>query len=206
VPGGAVAAVALAAGGTTIATAGADGAVRLWQAGGSPMTLTSAGPALSGLAGDVTTLAFSPDGGTLAAAAVKAVGLWDVRQPGHPALLGTPLSGPSGQVLSVAFNPAGSSLAAGTIDGSTWLWNVTAPAHPVLVANLLAAGGQVTDVAFSPSGGQLAAANGNGVHLWTTSPAAALSGICANLGQALTPMEWAGSVPGVAYQAPCPAG
>jgi len=57
----------------------------------------------------------------------------------------------------------------------------------------------------SPSGASLAATSYEGtVHLWDTSPVAALAEVCGNLGQAVTPAEWASNVPGVPYRAPCP--
>ena len=62
--------------------------------------------------------------------------------------------------------------------------------------------------AFSPGGSQLAAAsfNDNTVRLWDTSPAAARAAVCGNLGQPLSPAEWASYVPGVPYRAPCSLG
>ena len=52
-------------------------------------------------------VAFSPDGGLLAAAgAGDDVMLWDMRAPGHPVRLGAPLTGPANTVYSLAFSPA----------------------------------------------------------------------------------------------------
>jgi WD40 repeat protein len=136
----------------------------------------------------------------------KTVHLWNVSDPGQPVALGQPLTGPSGYVWAATFSPDGKTLAVGVTDGTVWLWNVAAPAHPVLTATLTGPAGHVYGVAFSPSGDQLAATSYEGtVHLWDTSPAAALSEICGNLGQAITPAEWASNVPGVPYRAPCPA-
>jgi WD40 repeat protein len=200
----AVSGLAFAASGTLVAAAGADGTVRLWQVAGR--SLTAAGTAAGAGTGGPAALAFSPDSKTLAAgAAGNTVRLWNVTNPGQPAPLGT-LTGPSGAVRSAAFSPDGTTLAGGGADGTVWLWNVAAPAQPSLTATLTAAAGDVTGLAFSPSGAQLAAADGGTVHLFATSPAAAAAAVCGNLGQALTPAEWAGYVPGVAYRAPCPAG
>jgi WD40 repeat protein len=135
----------------------------------------------------------------------KTVRLWDVADPAHPVLLGKPLTGLSGSAWAAEFSPDGKVLAVGVTDGTVWLWNVSAPAHPVLSATLTGPTGHVYGVAFSPSGAQLAAASYDGsVHLWDTGAATAVSGICADQGQALTKAEWSRYVPGVAYQAACP--
>jgi len=132
------------------------------------------------------------------------VRLWNVADPAHPALVGTPLTGPTGYVWAVAFSPDGSTLAAGVTDGTVWLWNVADPAHPVLIATLTGPQGHVFSVAFSPSGRTLAAASNDGtVHLWDASPAAAEADVCADAGQQLTRQEWAAYVPGLPYRAPC---
>ena len=68
----------------------------------------------------VETVAFSPNGQTLASASDDgAVRLWDVR--GHRAL-GAPLRGRKGAVLGVAFSPDGRTLASGGDDGTVRLW------------------------------------------------------------------------------------
>jgi WD40 repeat protein len=200
--------VAFAPDGATVAAASTDNVVRLWHVtGGAAPALTLAGHPLGGMASYAIGLAFSPDSKTLAVgSADKTVHLWDVADPAHPVALGTPLTGPSGYVWAAAFSPSGTTLAVGVTDGTVWLWNVANPRHPVLIATLTGPANHVYSVAFSPSGDQLAAASYEGtVHLWDTSPAAAAAEICGNLGQALTPAEWASYVPGVPYRTPCPA-
>ena len=79
--------------------------------GGEPPTGNTAG---------VTTVAFAPDGRTLATAGGRNLGirkwdgtviLWDLSDPGAPARLGEPLTGHPGGVSAVAFAPDGRTLA-----------------------------------------------------------------------------------------------
>jgi WD40 repeat protein len=198
--------VAFAPDGATVAAASTDDVVSLWHVtGGAAPSLTSSGPPLGGMASYAIGLAFSPDSKLLAVgSADKTVHLWDVANPGRPSALGAPLTGPSGYVWAAAFSPSGTTLAVGVTDGTVWLWNVASPAHPALIAVLTNPANHVYGVAFAPNGDQLAATSYEGtVHLWDTSPSAAVAQLCGDLGQAITPAEWAAEVPGVPYRAPC---
>jgi WD40 repeat protein len=179
--------------------------VQLWRLT-SGDGLVRAGRDLGGMASYPIGLAFTPDSRTLAIGnSDKSVYLWNVASPAHPRPVGAPLSGPSGQTWSVAFSPDGKALAAGANDGTVWLWNLADPGHPALTATLSGMPGHVFSVAFSPDGSQLAAASYDDgtVRLWDTSAAAARAAICGNLGQPVSPKEWASYVPGVPYRAPC---
>ena len=199
--------VVFAPDGKTIAAASVNtDSVQLWRLT-SGDGLVSAGPDLGGMASYPIGLAFTPDSRTLAIGnSDKHVYLWDVASPARPRRLGAPLTGPSGQAWAVAISPDGKTLAAGANDGTVWLWNLADSAHPALTATLSAMPGHVFSVAFSPDGSQLAAASydDDTVRLWDTSPTAARATVCANLGQPLSPGEWASYVPGVPYRAPCP--
>jgi WD40 repeat protein len=198
--------VAFAPDGQTIAAASVNtDSVQLWRLT-SGDGLVRAGPDLGGMASYPIGLAFTPDSRTLAIGnSDKNVYLWDVASPAHPRPLGAPLTGPSGQTWAVAISPDGTTLAAGANDGTVWLWNLADPARPALSATLTGLPGHVFSVAFSPGGAQLAAASfdDDTVRLWDTSPAAARAAVCGNLGQPLSPGEWASYVPGVPYRAPC---
>ena len=142
---------------------------------------------LPGAKGSVYTVAYSPDGHTLAAGYVhqNTVRLWDVSDPSHPAALGAPLPEDGGvdSILSLAFSPDGHTLAVGGHtnnrgDGGSGgfvdLWNLTSPSHPVLLGRPANTGvgdwdamSSVLSLAFSPDGRTLAAVRSAGVvSLW----------------------------------------
>ena len=103
--------------------------------------------------GHVTSVAFSPDGKTLAGGTADgSVVLWDVATRRQVGVLTSAAGGI--QAWSVAFSPDGKTLAAGDLDGTVTLWDVTTHRQ---VAALTAPGAvTVTSVAFSPDGKTLA--------------------------------------------------
>jgi WD40 repeat protein/class 3 adenylate cyclase len=153
-----VLAVAFGPDGSTLAAAGAEGKVVLWDAAHDDATL----PTLDSGQSAVFGVAFSPDGSTLAAAAADGkVVLWDAAH--DYARLPTLDSG--GAVSGVAFSPDGSTLAAAGADGKVRLWDA---AHDYARLPTLESGqSTVNGVAFSPDGSTLAAAGVDGkVMLW----------------------------------------
>jgi WD40 repeat protein len=152
----AVHSVAVSPSGELIASAGADGTVKLWRMSDGALLRT-----LTGHEGDVNGVAFSPNGSLVASAGADGtVRVWRV-QDGQ---LQHTLTHGGGIALSVAFAPNGQLLASGGEDGTVKLWRVstgalerTIPAHDLWVSS----------VAFSPSGGVLASASADGtVKLW----------------------------------------
>jgi WD40 repeat protein len=152
--------------GRLLASADADGYVRLWNpATGQPVRAPL--PADPGIPNGVSETVFSPDGRLLASADADGyVRLWNPAT-GQPA--GTPLPADPGTqngVNEVAFSPNGRLLASADADGYVRLWN-PATGQPVGAPLRGSNGGGVNEVAFSPDARLLASAGADGaVRLW----------------------------------------
>lgn len=106
----------------------------------------------TGHSDQVRSIAFSPDGKTLASGNLdKTIRLWDVatgKQIGHP------LTGHKNGVSSIAFSPNGKILASGSWDSTVILWD-TSTGEPI-GQPLVRHKGHIYSVAFSPDGKTLA--------------------------------------------------
>ena len=131
--------------------------IRLWDmASGRPLDIT-----LTGDSSPITSMAFSPDGQTLASASTdNTIRLWDIAD--HTPLLRhlTGLMGPSN---IVAFGPHSALLAAGGYD-SVRVWD--SQRREVVAGALGPFQSPVDGLAFSPARDYLAVATGKTVQLW----------------------------------------
>ncbi|MFI5782926.1 WD40 repeat domain-containing serine/threonine protein kinase [Nocardia sp. NPDC051570] len=152
-----------------IAVGGGIVGLRAHKSSESPVTATPQPPipdgSLTAHAGEVFSVAFSPDGTLLATGHFdRTVRLWNMRtrQPDGP-----PLTGHTDLVRSVAFSPNGTLLATGSFDGTVRLWNMRTRQldGPPLTGHT----GFVNSVTFSPDGTCLASGGsgaGETVRLW----------------------------------------
>lgn len=176
IPKATIYSLALDRAGTRLAAACSDGSVRLWDLTGA------AGPrelapltAVDPVGEDVQpaqAVAFSPDGGLLAAGGAHAtLRVWPVdpitRAVGPARIAPADQFANAGaRVISVAFDPSSRRLASGTADGHVRLWAV-APSGAVAVDGdpLPGPTSWVNGLVFSPDGATLAAAGSDNL-IW----------------------------------------
>jgi WD40 repeat protein len=112
---------------------------------------------LLGHTGEVTSVAFSPDGKRVVTGSFDHTArVWDL-SGGPPAA--TVLGGDGGRVWSVAFGPDGKRVATGSDDGMARVWDLSEPTRPP--TRLKGHGGIVNSVAFSPDGMRVAIGSGD---------------------------------------------
>ncbi|MGN9909358.1 nSTAND1 domain-containing NTPase [Phytohabitans sp. LJ34] len=148
--------VAFSRDGHLLASAAADGTVRLWSMPDGQLRAT-----LTGHTAGVPWMAFSPDGSTLATAGEdRTARLWDLAGKRERATL----EGHTEAVWTVEFSPDGRTLATASADGTLRLWDLASTrSRATLRADAL----DVYTIVFSPDGRTLAASSNNpNVRLW----------------------------------------
>ncbi|MFI5895742.1 hypothetical protein ACIA5D_37170 [Actinoplanes sp. NPDC051513] len=143
--------------GATVAAAGGDGTVRLWQRTGpdrpasEPRVLKTSDMA-------VQSPVFSPDGRRIAVAGFDhQITVWSLAD-GTP----TVLRGHRDQVNTVAFSPDGRRLASASSDGTVRIWDAAGHGKPTV----LTVDGPPLGVAFSPDGKRLAVSGLGPIRIW----------------------------------------
>lgn len=143
-----------------VATGGQDGVLRLWngESGEERATLPVGGPGSW-----VEHLAWSPDGGWLAASAGKTLRIWKI-DPASPPQPAAEVPAYKTTISAVTWMPRGEGVIASAYGGA-WLWKV-GQEKPV---RSFPYDGALLTIAVSPSGEYLASGNLDGsVHLFRT--------------------------------------
>ncbi|MYI93394.1 T9SS type A sorting domain-containing protein, partial [Candidatus Poribacteria bacterium] len=113
--------------------------------------------------GSVDSVAFSPDGTTIASESGGDIHLWDVSTGTHIRML----TGDMSQVESIAFSPDGNTLAIGDTDGMIFLWEMSTGKN---IRTLTGNTDWVFSIAFSPDGNTIACCYwDNTIFLWDVS-------------------------------------
>ena len=138
--------IAFSADGRHVAGGDVAGVTRVWN------LRTGDAVEVRGHEGTIASLAFSPDGASLATASETTAAIWDGRSGTSIAAL----LGHRGLVLGAAFAPDGRAVVTGSTDGMIRTWAVASdPVQAVLAAPTTKI---LRDVGFAPGGKQLVAA------------------------------------------------
>lgn len=138
--------VAVSRDGKTVASGGFDRTIRFWDAAAEPLDVGA----------DVYSLAFSPDGKSLAATVAGSLRVWDLAARKELFRAARP-----SEVGIVAFSPDGATLAA-TVGSGVRLWNMPSGKE---LPGASASRGAIYSVGWSPDGASLAAA-GDNLSVW----------------------------------------
>jgi WD40 repeat protein len=163
-----------------------------------------AATAITGHTAAFASPAISPDGKTLAIGGQdQTIWLWDITDPLHATLIGSPLHSPS-NAAQVAFSPDGKTLASGSDNGSVLLWDVSDRAHPAAIGDSPIPPGIAsrTRVAFVPHGRLYAASRDGTIRIFNLDTDNTKR-ICASTRNVLTEQRWNQVLLSLPYNPPC---
>ena len=200
--GAAFFAAAFSPDGRTLAAAGDEYTVQLWDL--VDPDLPRRLPYLAGHTNTVRSVAFSPDGRTLASAGDdRTVRTWDLTDPHRPVGLAA-LTGDVDTIRTTTFSPDGRILAAAGDDRAVRLWDTSARDVPRTFALLTGHADTVYAVRFGPDGHTLTSAGRDGSALvWTIDQDQAAARICDLTWPVITRAEWDRYLHGLPFQPPC---
>jgi serine/threonine-protein kinase len=149
----------------TLAVAGRQGTVRLWDMTGEKPKERFTFQATTA---QLWRLAFSPDGERIAVGSDDGMArIWDVSR-GEPKQPVAVLPGHKGGAKVVAYSPNGKLLAVGDHEKLVHLWDLSPGKEPVERTVLEGSGGSLLSLAFSPDGQTLVGgSDGEGLCLWS---------------------------------------
>lgn len=154
-----VSSLAYSPNGALLASCGQDSTVRIWDMKTRKLHRTFTGHKVKDF-NDVFSVAFSPDGKTVASSSKESVRLWHTQGAEHLRSVITHTA-----IMDVAFSPDGKTLASGNEDKTVILWDAKT-GKPLTTLSGHAA--EVSNVAFSPDGKILASMGDDTVRLWDT--------------------------------------
>ncbi len=147
--------LALAPGGRSVASGGADGILTIWDLESGREVRSFRGDR-----GSINSVAFSPDSSKVAAGGFGPVSVWDTVSGRELAMVGDARGGSA----TFAFSPDGRSLAIAFWDGSIRIWELSTGRER---ARLRGHDGQVLALAWAPEGKRLASGGyDSAVRVW----------------------------------------
>ncbi len=160
-----------------ILAANSSAGIDLWN--------TSTRTHTASLSGGSSSVAFSPDGATIASGSTRTneanIKLWNIADQTLIATLPGHTGGPTG-VHSVAFSPSGDTLASGSGDKTIKLWDVSSQR---LITTLTGHTSHVFSVAYSPDGTLASGSRDGTIKLWNTATRTNTATLEGNTGRVL---------------------